>query len=269
MQTGAPPAVGPCVLAIGGIDPSGGAGLAADARAIQSSGGFARLVPTCLTVQTSRAFVRAEAVRVETMLAMLDAAWSEGAVGAIKVGLCSEPWLAEALALWLRTRNVGRVPIVLDPVLGATAGGFAPPPRLVQAIRELLVPLAAVVTPNLPELAELAGAGGVVALLARGANAVVVKGGHGSGPECVDRLFDALGEHCVRNPRLDVGPVRGTGCAFAAALATALAHGAALRTALGHASALVHASLQATRRSTDGSAVPLAVAPLTIPLREL
>lgn len=256
------------MLAIGGVDPSGGAGLAADARAIAASGGFARLVPSCLTVQTSRGFVRAEAVRSDTLLAMLEAAWTEGAVGAVKVGLCCEPWLVEALALWLRSRALGRVPIVLDPVLGATAGGLAPDAKLVQALREVLVPLATVVTPNLLELEELAGQGGVVALLARGAGAVVVKGGHGSGPESVDRLFDAQGEAVERHQRLDVGPVRGTGCAFAAAFATALAAGHPTRAAHAHASAFVHAGLRATTRSTNGVPVPLACVPLSLPSRE-
>ena len=252
------------LLAIGGIDPTGGAGLCVDVRVAHAFGLHARVVPTCLTVQGRYGFERAEAVDAALLRSMLDVAWREGPVQAIKIGLCTELATVAVLADWLASSTHDEVPVVLDPVLFATAGGMRANAELVGALRTRLLPLTTVVTPNLDELEILGAGGGPLALLRLGALAVVVKGGHAAGAEVVDLLVWSGGQHAVRHERIGIGPVRGTGCAFATAFASTLALGKSHADALARASAFVTAGLRRTRPSADGLPVPLEL-PLSCP----
>ena len=230
------PTTEPRVLLLGGVDPSGGAGLSLDAIVVAAHGGHALPVPIVLTAQNRSGFRAAFPVPEGQWRAALAAALEDGEIAAVKVGLLGGPAAVRAVAAALR--GVAGAPIVVDPVLSATAGGFAGGEDLVAAYRERLLPLADLVTPNLGEYAALFGGGGH-----SGVGAVLQKGGHGEGPEVEDVLFAAAAEHRFRRRRLAVGEVRGTGCALAAAIAAKLASGVGLVRACREAGDWLHARL--------------------------
>lgn len=217
------------VLVIGGTDSSGGAGLVQDGRVLDAFGCAARLVVTAVTAQGRGGVTAVQAMPRDIVLAQIAAVASLGPVAAIKIGLIPDmatgALLAEALPrLW------PQAPIILDPVLSASAGG---------ALRGgadfgALWSLAALVTPNLPEAAALLAApeapnrramtAHAKALRARGAKAVLLKGGHLLGESAADLLLTEGSGRWFSGPRLP-GQRRGTGCALATAIAAGLAQG--------------------------------------------
>lgn len=213
----------PRVLLLGGVDPSGGAGVTADAVVAALHGAQPLPVPVCLTVQGVRGFRGAEPVPERTWRAAIDAVLADGPVQAIKLGMLGDVATARSVAAVLAPLAAAAA-IVVDPVLSATAGGFAPAQEVAACYRERLLPLARLFTPNLPELGRICDGRAELALAA-GARAVLVKGGHGDGRWSEDQLFAAGAEFVFRRQRLDVGPVRGTGCALASAISVRLAAG--------------------------------------------
>ena len=228
----------PAVLILAGLDPSGGAGLLADAEAVRAAGGRPLCVATALTVQTharARAFQPcAPAFLLESARALLE----EEDVRAVKIGMLGTPQMARAIGDLLA--EFADLPAVLDPVVAASSGAllFKGTPGDARLAVVGLWPRA-LVTPNLPEACLLLGlpppgpeAGAeeqetlARALLEAGAKACVVKGGHAHGAEAVDVLATQRGgvitHGRLAGPRL-AGTARGTGCRFASALATGLA----------------------------------------------
>jgi hydroxymethylpyrimidine/phosphomethylpyrimidine kinase len=250
------------VLAIGGLDPCGGAGLGADARAAQACGALALPVATALTVQDRGGLRACEPVAPDLLRASLRAALGDGPVHAIKTGLFADPASVELAAEELRAFACSgareRVPIVVDPVLAVSAGGWHASEALVAALAGRLVPLASLVTPNLPELERLAG-GDAARLQALGP-AVLVKGGHGAGAQLVDRLLAGREVIEFHHPRVARGPVHGKGCVLATLIACALARGAPLAIACEQAIARLQDCLRATPASPDGRPEPLVIA---------
>jgi hydroxymethylpyrimidine/phosphomethylpyrimidine kinase len=227
----------PRVLAIGGLDPCGGAGITADARILEKLGAHPMAVATCLTDQDRSGMRGALPVEAEWLRRMLDAAIADGPIGAIKTGMfASREGLETVHAAVLPLVHAG-VPLVVDPVLSATAGGWHQSVDVVAAYRETLVPFATLVTPNLEELA----------VVVPGAGAVLKKGGHAEGPEVVDRLI--LGGRTVeiRHERIATGPLHGTGCVLASAIAAFLAMGRGLEAACREAIAVVERCVRASR----------------------
>jgi hydroxymethylpyrimidine/phosphomethylpyrimidine kinase len=238
----------PCVLVLAGLDPSGGAGLLADAEAVRESGARPLCVATALTVQTSRAarnFAPVPAALVEQQARAL---LEEEPVAAVKLGMLATPALAAAA---LAIAGEARVPLVVDPVLRASSGA----PLFDGDARAAYLPLfaGAVVTPNLGEAAALLGlaappadvasmAEAARALVALGARAALVKGGHLEG-EAVDVLCEGAALHELRAARLAAG-ARGTGCRLASALAARLALGDSLLGAARFAKLLVRRYLE-------------------------
>jgi hydroxymethylpyrimidine/phosphomethylpyrimidine kinase len=218
--------VTPRVLLVGGLDPSGGAGLTHDAAVVLRHGAHPLPVAVCLTAQNRRGFRAAFPVPIAQWQAALQAAWDDGPVHAIKTGMLAGPATVAAVAAALRPL-LGSLPLLVDPVLSATAGGLAGTDELVASYREHLLPLASLAVPNTPELQALAG-GQPAQLLAAGARAVLHKGGHDTGPLATDTLHTAAGALAWSRPRLAVGRVRGTGCALASAIAARLANGGSL-----------------------------------------
>ncbi|MFT4843656.1 MAG: hydroxymethylpyrimidine/phosphomethylpyrimidine kinase [Planctomycetota bacterium] len=219
------------VLLLGGLDPSGGAGITVDATVVSLLGGDPLPIALATTVQGLRGFVRSVAIDAAVIREQIRTVLADGPVGAVKIGYVGSVEQVIACAEALQPlRDVAK--IVIDPVLSATAGGMNSGDELAVAYREHLVPFAHLITPNTPELAALAD-GRVGSLLELGAQAVLHKGGHGDGPEAIDELWPGelwpgelvAGEPPIRfqRPRFDCGPVRGTGCALAAAIATHLA----------------------------------------------
>jgi hydroxymethylpyrimidine/phosphomethylpyrimidine kinase len=236
----------PRVLILGGSEPLGYAGLHADLRHAQALGAEAVGVPTALTEQSRDSVLAWHPMPRGHVQSLLRLARADASIGAVKIGQVPDP--GTALEIQDGLRGLG-VPIVLDPVLQATAG-----PRLSdpEAMRVLL-PQAALITPNLPELRILAEAPAAAEedelvaagrrLLAAGARAVLVKGGH-TEPEAP--LRDLLvtpacvrGFEGVRSP----GTVRGTGCALATAVAVFLAAGSGLESAVAAALLRVRAAI--------------------------
>jgi hydroxymethylpyrimidine/phosphomethylpyrimidine kinase len=233
----------PRVLLLGGLDPSGGAGITSDATVVALHRAQPLPIAVAFTEQNRRGFRRCHAVPAETWCRALHAVLDDGDVQAVKVGLLPDEVSVRAVARELAAlRNAP--PIVVDPVLAATAGGWAPPAALPATVLELLVPAAALLTPNLPELAALCD-GDPARALAAGTRAVLVKGGHGDGTTSDDVLYTDGDRIVFRRERQACGPVRGTGCALAAAIAARLAHGAGIGAAARHAGDWVAALLRA------------------------
>jgi len=225
----------PCALAVGGLDPGGGAGVAADLRAFHAAGVFGCAAIAVVTVQSTDGMLSSRPVASALVVAQAEEVVRAQRVRAIKLGALGSLGNVRAVASWL-ARN-GGVPLVLDPVMLPTRGT----PRLLaaRATRELatlLLPLSTLVTANAPEAAALTGLAvdsvddarrAARRLVAMGAAAALVKGGHlGREVDAVDVL--ALGPRRVvelRSRRLALGPTHGTGCVLASLIAGLLAAG--------------------------------------------
>lgn len=228
----------PFVLAIGGLDPSCGAGIVADARTLERLEVMPLAVATAVTVQSGGGVRATHPVPVPQVTAQLRELLRAFPASAIKIGQVPSAACAAALAATLRPLTA-RVPLVLDPVLRASGGGELAGPAAARAILARLLPLAAVVTVNLDEAAVLTGMAvrdvdGMSAaarrLSSRTTGAIVIKGGHLRG-QPLDMLLHEGCERIFRGTRLR-GSMHGTGCAFASAMAAALARGMSVEAAL-------------------------------------
>ena len=221
------------VLVIGGTDSSGGAGLARDLATLAHLRTRAVCAVTAVTAQSDRAVSAVHVVPVDVVRAQITAALATCAVAAIKIGMLATRATVEAVADALPPR--GRVPLVLDPVLASSSGAALLDAAGRSALRELLLARATILTPNIPEAAalleqppahaeaELVSQGR--ALLALGPEAVLLKGGHGTGLEATDLLLQSdAAPRRLSAPRL-LATRRGTGCTLASAIAAALAAG--------------------------------------------
>src|SRR5690606_545427 len=223
----------PNILVIAGHDPSGGAGIHADIEAIHSLGGFAATLITGLTIQNSQNVLGFELVS-ETLLArQADALLDDMSFAAVKIGMTGSPGVIRFIAQVLD--RLPGVPVVLDPVLAAEAGGSLSGDNVPDAMLRELMPRATLTTPNLPEAQRLAGAESVAAcgerLLAAGCPAVLITGTHDDTPEVHNHLFTAQGSQRWGWPRLP-GTFHGSGCTLASACATLIGQGLPLPVAL-------------------------------------
>ena len=215
---------------------------------------------TALTAQNTQGVSGIHQVPAEFVTAQIDAVFSDLAVGAVKIGMVAHPPVIDAivagLARWSPRacrarsrdgRNFG------DRLLAAEA---------VDALRTKLIPLASVITPNLPEAAALLDEG-VAAdeaavekqgrrLLALGCKAVLIKGGHGEGAESIDYLVDSSGVIALAAPRIATKNTHGTGCSLSSAIAAGLAKGEGMETAVRNAKAWVSAAIAAAYRFSVG-----------------
>lgn len=221
------------VLLLGGIDPSGGAGLTVDAIVVAQHHAEPLPVPLVLTEQSRSGFRRWHAVAPEIWCRAMRGVLDDGPVHAVKVGLIADAAVVRTVARELAIVGPG-VPIVVDPVLSATAGGYRADSEVAASYRDHLLARCDLFTPNVPEL-EAICAGDPARALAAGAGAVLLKGGHGTGARCDDTLCTGCDRITFGRERLAVGAVRGTGCALASAIAARLAHGAPLGDACRHA----------------------------------
>ena len=243
----------PIALTIAGSDSSGGAGIQADLKTFSAFGVYGASVLTALTAQNTQGVAAIEPVAVAFVVAQMEAVLSDLQVGAIKTGMLANAAIVGAVADRLRV-DLGR-PIVVDPVMVATSGHVLLEPDAVGALKRQLIPLAFLITPNLPEAARLLGASEAEsedeavaqakALLRLGCGAVLLTGGHGSGEQAVDLLCDAAGVERFARPKIDARNTHGTGCTLSAALVALLARGVGLREAVGRAKAFVWQALHA------------------------
>lgn len=244
----------PVVLFVGGLDPSGGAGLAADIETAAALGAHAAPVASLITVQDTRRVQRSRPLAAGLVAEQAEAVLGDQAVAAVKLGALGTAAIARALARVLAGRP--DLPVVTDPVLAASGGGALAGPGLVKAYAESILPLTRLATPNAAEFAALGGEAAVPALLARGLGACLVTGGDAAAPRVVHVLYAGGGRREVdAGPRLP-GTFHGSGCTFAAALAVHFARGAALDAALDGAGRFVRRALENAYAPGRGQPVP-------------
>jgi hydroxymethylpyrimidine/phosphomethylpyrimidine kinase len=225
----------PRLLTIAGSDSGGGAGIQADLKTFAAHGAYGMSVITALTAQNTREVRAVHEVPPEMVAAQIDAVLEDIGADAVKIGMLSSAAIVRAVASRLRFHlNDKKVPVVLDPVMIAKSGDRLLRADAVEALRTDLLPLATLVTPNVPELEALTGlAAGTDeerlaaarALAARGP-AVLAKGGHAEGEEVVDLLVERDGRvHRFAHPRLHTPSTHGTGCTLSSAIAARLGAG--------------------------------------------
>ena len=241
-------------LTIAGSDSGGGAGIQADLKTFSALGVYGASVITALTAQNTKGVQAIHDVPAAFVAAQIDSVFSDLEVGAVKIGMLSRPDVIDAVADGL-ARHAQGIPVVLDPVMVATSGDRLITGEAVAVLRERLLPRADLLTPNLPEAAVLLGEEGTDEagaadrarrLLALGARAVLVKGGHGTGPGSVDHLV--MGEGAARRlaaTRVATRNTHGTGCTLSAAIAANLALGRSLEEAVAGAKDYLTAALAA------------------------
>ena len=221
----------PVALTVAGSDSGGGAGIQADLKTFAAHGVYGTSVLTALTAQNTRGVHGVLPVPADFVRRQLDAVLDDIAVDATKIGMLADAEVVRAVAQGLGSRRAG--PVVLDPVMVATSGDALLDPDAVGAVRELLLPLADLVTPNVPEAAVLLGTDPATSvaqcreqaeeLLRRSGTAVLLKGGHldggDSGTDSVDVLATPAGTVLVRRERVATTATHGTGCTLSSALA--------------------------------------------------
>jgi hydroxymethylpyrimidine/phosphomethylpyrimidine kinase len=250
----------PVALTIAGSDSSGGAGIQADLKTFAAFGVYGASVITALTAQNTRGVSGIHLVPADFVTAQIDAVFSDLGVKAVKIGMVAQLATIEAIVAGLTRWSPKH--IVLDPVMVATSGDRLLATEAVEALRSKLVPRASLVTPNLPEAAALldepvASSEAAIEsqgkrLLAMGCRAVLLKGGHGQGPESIDYLIDGNGIIALAAPRIATKNTHGTGCSLSSAIAAGLAKGESMETAVRHAKAWVSAAIAAADRFDVG-----------------
>jgi hydroxymethylpyrimidine/phosphomethylpyrimidine kinase len=226
------------VLVIAGTDSSGGAGLARDLRTLVELQTRALCAVTAVTAQSDSGVLGIHVVPAPLVRAQIAAAFATCRVDAVKIGMLANADTVRAVAEALRAH--ASVPVVLDPVLASSSGTALLDIPGREALRTSLMPQVTLLTPNIPEAAILLGTDPATseaqmlsqahALLAWGARAILIKGGHGVGREAVDLLVSAQATDRLAVARM-AASCRGTGCALASAVAASLATGAPLDTA--------------------------------------
>jgi hydroxymethylpyrimidine/phosphomethylpyrimidine kinase len=244
------------VLSIAGSDSGGGAGIQADLKTFAALGCYGMTAITALTAQNTLGVSGIHGVPPEMLKAQLSAVLDDIGVDAVKIGMLHAPEIVRTVAWALKHYQVQRV--VLDPVMVATSGDRLIAPETVQVLVDELFPLATVITPNLDEAALLRGRPIATAhelesaardLLALGAPAVLLKGGHLPGDEVTDLLVTGAGAaQRLTSPRIASRNTHGTGCTLSSAIAAHLALGEPLERAVSLARAYI---LQAIAQGAD------------------
>ena len=229
----------PVALTIAGSDSGGGAGIQADIKTFHAFGVFGTSAVTAVTAQNTLGVSGVHPVPLGTVRAQIEAVVSDLRPDCVKSGMLATRRLVETVAD--AVESAGLRPYVLDPVMVATSGDRLLEPAAVTSMAARLIPLASLVTPNLTEARILTGlpieddegmGSAARQLVEMGAGAALVKGGHRTGPEVVDLLFDGRREHLWRRSRIETRSTHGTGCTLSAACAAGLARGAELANAV-------------------------------------
>lgn len=235
----------PNILSIAGSDPSGGAGIQADIKAISANGGYAMAAITALTAQNTQGVTAVQMIEPAMVADQIAAVRADIRMDAVKIGMLGTAPIIRTVAEALAGLDA---PVVLDPVMVAKSGDRLLHAEAVAALRDAL-PLAAVITPNLPEAADLLGEAEATdratmerqarALLALGPRAVLLKGGHLPGGDSPDLLAEGDRLLWLPGPRHATRKTHGTGCTLSSALATLLGHGLPLPEAAARAKTYV------------------------------
>jgi hydroxymethylpyrimidine/phosphomethylpyrimidine kinase len=228
-------------LTIAGSDSGGGAGIQADLKTFAALGVYGASVVTAITAQNTRGVFGVQEIEPALVARQIDAVVEDIGFGGVKTGMLSSAPIIEVVAD--RVRHHRLTNLVVDPVMVAKSGDALLRPDAVAALGELLLPLALVVTPNLPEAETLVGRRletdedvrkAAEEIARRGPCNVIIKGGHRAGP-AADLLFDGKSFQVYKAVRIDTPHTHGTGCTFSAAIAAGLAKGMDVPAAVGAA----------------------------------
>ena len=241
-------------LTIAGSDSGGGAGIQADLKAFSALGAYGASVITAITAQNTQAVTAVQEVATDVIAAQINAVLDDLAVNAIKIGMLSSPEIIATVTTCLKDFDG---PIVLDPVMVAKSGDALLQPEAASTLIADLLPIATVLTPNLPEAARLSGQPDAIttdqmlaqgtALLDLGPKAVLMKGGHASGSICTDFLITKDSVVELTAPRSATGNTHGTGCTLSSSIAAGLAKGQNLESSVRNA----HSYLQGAIAQAD------------------
>lgn len=241
-------------LTIAGSDSGGGAGIQADLKSFSALGVYGASVITAITAQNTRVVAAVEPLSPAIVRAQIETVFDDLAVRAVKIGMLGDPQVIRVVADALRGYDL---PVVLDPVMVAKSGDRLLATEAIDALRTELLPLATVLTPNLPEAADLLATTPAAdaqtheaqghALRALGPAWVLMKGGHSGGAVCTDMLLGPE-RHLLTAPRLATRNTHGTGCSLSAAIAAGLAQGMTVPESVTRA----HGWLQGAIAAADG-----------------
>jgi len=226
------------VLIVAGSDSGGGAGIQADIKAVTALEGFAMTAVTALTAQNTEGVFGIHDAPAEFVAQQMEVVLNDIGADCIKVGMLHRPDIVEAVCETI-DRFAPEVPVVVDPVMVAKGGAALLAEEAMEALKLKMVPRATVLTPNLPEAEALAGRKGSAideaeelsrSLIALGAQAVLLKGGHRDGNEVMDMLMEHNNVSDIyTSQRINTVHTHGTGCTLASAIATGIAQGLTLR----------------------------------------
>ena len=254
--------MGRVVLAIGGMDPSGGAGILLDAGAIRAAGAHPAGIVTGTTLQDGSSFKEAFPADSEYIIRAVQMMLGDPGLAAIKIGALFHGKIVDRLASVFKTHFLP--PVVLDPVIASSTGGRLLDDEGIEILKSRLMNQVTLITPNIPEAEILTGnkidsrddaARAAKKLLDMGAKAVLIKGGHLKENKCVDFLLEPGGRAVFESPRLSVGKVRGTGCALSSLIAAFLAKGEVLEDAVSSAREILLEALAGSVQMGIGSPV--------------
>lgn len=241
------------VLIVAGSDSGGGAGIQADIKTVTALGGFAMTAITALTAQNTEGVFGIHEVPADFIALQMRLVLRDIGADCVKIGMLHRPDVIDAVCDTLEAEAVG-VPVVVDPVMVAKGGASLLERQAVETMKRRMIAKAAVLTPNLPEAASLVGFAvesredavrAATALAKLGPRAVLMKGGHMTGPVLSDLLFaDGLLVAAFDQERIDTPHTHGTGCTTASAIATGLAQGLDLRDAVARALAYVREAIR-------------------------
>ena len=243
------------VLIVAGSDSGGGAGIQADIKTVTALGGYAMTAITALTAQNTTGVTAIHDVPADFVAEQMRVVLDDIGADAVKTGMLHSTAIIEAVVDQLQGLDV---PVVVDPVMVAKGGASLLQDEAVETLKSRLLPLATVLTPNIPEAAALTGltidsrqsaerAGEALSDLCPGA--VLLKGGHMSDPDHAESVTDLLFEggklvEAFISPRIDTPHTHGTGCTLASAIATGLAQGMVVKHAVGRANAYVQEAIR-------------------------
>lgn len=239
------------ILIVAGSDSGGGAGIQADIKTVTALGGYAATAITALTAQDTRDVHGVVGVEPAFIRKQMEVVLADIGADAVKLGMLHDKAVIEAVCDVLE--SAPEIPVVTDPVMVAKGGARLLSEDAVDVLRRRLLPLSRIVTPNVPEAeviveASITDAAGRRAaadrILALGAGAALLKGGHMEGDTVVDMLCTPDGEHLFEYPRIYTDQTHGTGCSLASAVATGIAQGLDLQQSVQRATDYVHEAIR-------------------------
>ncbi|SFE70565.1 hydroxymethylpyrimidine/phosphomethylpyrimidine kinase [Paenibacillus algorifonticola] len=241
----------PAALTIAGSDSGGGAGIQADLKTFQELGVFGMSAVTAITAQNTLGVQGVFPLSVEAVVQQMHSVGSDIGVDALKTGMLFNSEIITAVAATIA--ELGWKSVVVDPVMIAKGGASLLQEEAIRAMTDKLLPVTTVITPNIPEAEKLTGIVIVTAddkreaarrLAGYGAGYVIIKGGHDTGEEAIDLLYDGSGFTELAGKRVATARTHGTGCTFSAALAAGLAQGLDMEAAMRQAKAFIQAAIE-------------------------